>query len=80
MVYQIVSVCVSMKINDPVHLYEGEWFNEGRIIAMGPSGIDVDFLDWVQRFQKNELTVSYIYYQEILVVSGSGEIIEDFRS
>ena len=68
-----------MKINDPVHLYEGEWFNEGRVTSVDAEGVVVDFCDWVQRYQPSELKVSYIFYRKILVVSGKGEIVSDFR-
>jgi len=68
-----------MKIDDPVRIYEGDWFSEGHIKSIADEGITVDFMDWVQRFQPGELKLDIIYFQEILVVTGVGEILVDYR-
>lgn len=68
-----------MKINDPVRIYEGEWFSEGHIKVISPEGVTVDFMDWVQRFQPTDLVANYIYFQEVWVVTGNGEMLADFR-
>lgn len=67
-----------MKVSDPVHLYEGEWFNEGRITAITPEGVDVDFIDWVQRYEPSELQITYVFYRKIWVPTAPGIRIHDF--
>ncbi len=68
-----------MKIHDPVHLYEGEWFNEGRITAVSDEWVEVDFIDWVQRFQPTELRVDYVFFKQIWVPIAPGVCVQDFR-
>ena len=68
-----------MKISDPVHLYEGEWFNEGRITVIEHDRVDVDFIDWVQRFKPSELRVEYVFFKQIWVPTAPGECVHDFR-
>jgi hypothetical protein len=70
----------NMKINDPVRIYDGEWFSEGRVKSIADDGITVDFLDWVQRFQPDNLRADFIYFQEVWVVTGGGEMLADFRN
>lgn len=80
MVYEFAKrVRNQMKIEDAVHLYEGEWYFEGRITAIDGESVTVDFIDWVQRYRPHELRVSYIHFQEVIIPIGPGECLQDFR-
>lgn len=69
-----------MRLNDPVRVYEGEWFSEGRITAIEGGRVTVDFLDWIQVYEVHELRIEYILFNEVLCASpNAGIILEDFR-
>ncbi len=71
-----------MNVGSPVRVYDelDEWFSEGEIVAVSGDVIDVDFYDWVQRYDASDLTTRIIFYSEILVAKqGAGETISDFR-
>lgn len=71
-----------MNVGEPVRVYDewDEWFSEGEIIAVEADRVDVDFYDWVQRYDKADLTLRIILYSDILVARrGAGETITDFR-
>lgn len=71
-----------MNVGDPVRVYDelGEWFCEGEITAVEANHVDVDFYDWVQRYERSELNLRIILYSDILVTKpGAGKTITDFR-
>ena len=71
-----------MNVGEPVRVYDewDEWFSEGEVIAVEAGHIDVDFYDWVQRYEKADLSPRVILYSEVLVARrGAGETITDFR-
>ncbi len=71
-----------MDVGSPVRLYDemDEWFSEGEIVAISGDVIDVDFYDWVQRYDASDLTLRIIFYSDILIAKrGAGETISDFR-
>lgn len=71
-----------MNVGEPVRVYDeiDEWFSEGEIIAVEGDEIDVDFYDWVQRYDAAELTTRIVFYAEILVATAkAGKTISDFR-
>lgn len=71
-----------MNVGEPVRVYDDfeEWFSEGEIIAVDGRSVDVDFYDWVQRFDVSDLTRRIILYADVIVAkSGAGTIISDFR-
>ena len=68
-----------MEISDPVRVYDGEWYSEGRIIEIHDTKILVDFMDWIQQYDAAELQERYIYYQRVLIPTSTGITVEDFR-
>lgn len=71
-----------MKVGDPVRVYDEneEWFSEGEITAVSADRVEVDFIDWVQRYHPAQVRVRHIFYAEVLVTkTGDGETISDFR-
>lgn len=68
-----------MRLNDPVRVYEGEWYNEGHVVEITSNFAVVDFLDWKQKYSLSDLRVAYIHYKRILVPDRPGITTEDFR-
>lgn len=71
-----------MDVGAPVRVYDemDEWFSEGEVIAVDETTVDVDFYDWVQRYDVADLTLRLSLYSEILVAKpGAGTTIDDFR-
>jgi len=69
-----------MRLTDPVRVYYGEWFSEGRISAIEEGHVVVDFLDWVQKYRTDEITVEWIMYARVLTAKpSSGVIVADYR-
>jgi len=68
-----------MRLNDPVRVYEGEWYNEGRVVELHSTYVIVDFLDWKQQYSLSELQIAYIHYKRVWVSIAQGVTTEDFR-
>lgn len=71
-----------MKVGDPVRVYDEneEWFSEGEITTISAVHVEVDFIDWVQRYRPDQIRVRHIFYAELLVTRATeGETISDFR-
>lgn len=71
-----------MVIGSPVRVYDEweEWFSEGEVIAIDGDTVDVDFYDWVQRYDASDLTPRVAYYSRFLMAKqGAGITIDDFR-
>lgn len=71
-----------MEVGSPVRVYDevDEWFSEGEVIAIDETTVDVDFYDWVQRYDAADLTIRISFYSETIVAKpGAGKTISDFR-
>lgn len=73
-------------VNDRVRLYDEyeDWFHPGKIVEIchRQGHVDVDYGDWVQRYEIADLRVCWPEdgtYERCLVPLTKGETIEDYR-
>jgi hypothetical protein len=75
---------VDVAVGDRVRLYEGGyaidgWFWDGTVVDVSDSDVLVDFEDWTERWTIDRMTEIHIHFETVLVPSGRGEIVSDFR-
>jgi hypothetical protein len=65
---------------DKLRVYDhNDWYDEGTVVLVSATEVDVDFDDWVQRYPVKGIRETWIMYQRVLVPLVPGSIVTDYR-
>lgn len=77
---------IDVTVGDRVRLYDGGyammdgWFWDGTVVKAEDETVLVDFEDWIEQWPISQMSELHEHFETVLVPSGRGQIISDYRS